>query len=233
MIRFNQNYKKMKFIYITLSLLPIVAIAQVKIGDTTPVTSSVIFQVGNLSSGVGASESSTNINTTGFILPTVAKTVNTESTSSIDLSNSSNLGTLFFDAKDKQVKYIISSGKLLTLSDYIDNGININTDYIVPIDLKQGNISRIIDAFGVANIQELESFATTNESTTPQGVIIGSETSSAQGALILESSDKGFVLPHIYQAHLKVINPYPGFMCYDTQRGTLAVFDGNNWHYWK
>lgn len=99
MIRFNQNYKKMKFIYITLSLLPIVAIAQVKIGDTTPVTSSVIFQVGNLSSGVGTSESSTNINTTGFILPTVAKTVNTESTSSIDLSNSSNLGTLFLMQK--------------------------------------------------------------------------------------------------------------------------------------
>lgn len=66
-----------------------------------------------------------------------------------------------------------------------------------------------------------------------QGAIIGSQTSAAKGVLILESSDKAMILPRIQNPHINVKSPYPGMMCYDTVRKSLAVFDGTNWNYWK
>jgi len=72
-----------------------------------------------------------------------------------------------------------------------------------------------------------------NESAQNQGVILGAESSNANGVLILESSDKAMVLPKIANPHLSVKSPYPGMMCYDTVSKSLAVFDGANWSYWK
>lgn len=66
-----------------------------------------------------------------------------------------------------------------------------------------------------------------------QGVIIGKETSSAEGVLVLESDDKALILPHVFRPHDSVEGPYPGMICYDTESKSLAVFDGANWHYWK
>ena len=66
-----------------------------------------------------------------------------------------------------------------------------------------------------------------------EGVIIGAESSSAAGILVLESTDKAMVLPKITNPHLTVKNPYPGMMCYDIVSKSLAVFDGVNWNYWK
>ena len=66
-----------------------------------------------------------------------------------------------------------------------------------------------------------------------QGAIIGSKTSAAKGVLILESSDKAMILPRIQNPHTNVKSPYPGMICYDTVRKSLAVFDGTNWNYWK
>ena len=65
------------------------------------------------------------------------------------------------------------------------------------------------------------------------GAIIGSQTSNAKGVLILESSNKAMILPRIQNPHTNVKSPYPGMMCYDTVRKSLAVFDGTNWNYWK
>lgn len=65
------------------------------------------------------------------------------------------------------------------------------------------------------------------------GVIIGADSSTAQGVLVLESSDKALVLPKIANPHTTVENPYPGMICYDTASKSLAVFDGSNWNYWK
>lgn len=73
----------------------------------------------------------------------------------------------------------------------------------------------------------------TAESSSNQGAIIGSDTSSAKGVLVLESPDKAMVLPWIQHPHLNVKNPYPGMMCYDTASRTLAVYDGSVWNYWK
>ena len=72
-----------------------------------------------------------------------------------------------------------------------------------------------------------------NENNASLGVIIGAETSSTQGVLVLEATDKAMVLPKIANPHLTVEGPYPGMMCYDTVSKSLAVFDGTNWNYWK
>jgi len=68
---------------------------------------------------------------------------------------------------------------------------------------------------------------------TGNGVIIGASSSSAKGALVLESADKAMVLPHIKNPHSTVKSPYPGMMCFDTVSKSVAVFDGNKWSYWK
>jgi len=74
---------------------------------------------------------------------------------------------------------------------------------------------------------------TSNDTDAQQGVIIGSETSSAKGVLVLESPNKAMILPRIMNPHLTVKSPYPGMMCYDTVSRSLAVFDGSVWNYWK
>lgn len=56
---------------------------------------------------------------------------------------------------------------------------------------------------------------------------------AVDGVLVLESPNKALVLPKISNPHLNVKSPYPGMMCYDTNRKALAVFDGNVWNYWK
>lgn len=63
--------------------------------------------------------------------------------------------------------------------------------------------------------------------------VMGSRTTPADGVLVLESTNKSLVLPKISNPHLTVKSPYPGMMCYDTDRQALAVFDGTVWNYWK
>lgn len=68
---------------------------------------------------------------------------------------------------------------------------------------------------------------------TGNGVIIGSETTEAQGVLVLEASDKAMILPKINKPEETVKSAYPGMLCYDTSRKSLAVYDGVNWNYWN
>lgn len=63
--------------------------------------------------------------------------------------------------------------------------------------------------------------------------VMGALESNADGVLVLESSNKALVLPQIENPHLTVKSPYPGMLCYDTNRNALAVFDGLVWNYWK
>lgn len=65
------------------------------------------------------------------------------------------------------------------------------------------------------------------------GVIIGADTTSAEGVLVLESNNKALVLPHIENPHITVKSPYPGMICYDTKSNSLAIFDGAKWNYWR
>ena len=63
--------------------------------------------------------------------------------------------------------------------------------------------------------------------------VIGAHSTTVDGVLVLESSDKALILPKVASPHENVPSPYPGMMCYDTDAKALAVFDGANWSYWK
>ena len=65
-----------------------------------------------------------------------------------------------------------------------------------------------------------------------KGIIIGSETTTAEGVLILESENMAMILPKIENPNLKVSQPYPGMICYDTNSKSLAVYNGVEWTYW-
>ncbi|MCB9202707.1 MAG: hypothetical protein H6604_06660 [Flavobacteriales bacterium] len=65
------------------------------------------------------------------------------------------------------------------------------------------------------------------------GVIIGANTSSAEGALVLESQEKALILPKINDPVSNVVNPYPGMICYDTSTKLLCVYNGTDWFFWQ
>lgn len=66
-----------------------------------------------------------------------------------------------------------------------------------------------------------------------EGVIIGAETSSKKGVLILESTTQAMVLPQVFEPHLNINGAIAGTIVYDTSCDMLAVYDGVNWSYWK
>lgn len=65
------------------------------------------------------------------------------------------------------------------------------------------------------------------------GVIIGSDTSTKPGALVLESTEKALVLPSVANPHLNITGAVAGTMVYDTAADMIAVYDGVHWSYWK
>ena len=68
------------------------------------------------------------------------------------------------------------------------------------------------------------------------GVTISDETitnENSVGVLVLSSTNKAMVLPKIKSPDIKVVNPYVGMICYDTDSEMLAMFDGAVWNYWK
>jgi hypothetical protein len=80
---------------------------------------------------------------------------------------------------------------------------------------------------------KLNPYVITGESVNKQGIIIGAETSSKPGVLILESETRTLVLPKVADPNTAVIGPVAGNIVYDTTSDTLAVYDGTNWSYWK
>ncbi len=72
---------------------------------------------------------------------------------------------------------------------------------------------------------------------TTSKAIIGATSSAADGVLVLESTTKAMVLPHVPSTDA-VLNPSPGMMVYvkgvspDFNK-RLAVFNGSTWSYWK
>ena len=73
---------------------------------------------------------------------------------------------------------------------------------------------------------------TGSEFSSNQGVIIGSNTSTANGVLILESSDKALILPKVTDPVANVKSPYAGMMCYDPVKKVIAIFNGSEWNFW-
>lgn len=75
---------------------------------------------------------------------------------------------------------------------------------------------------------------TTVLETTDAKVIVGAETSTADGVLILESTTKAMVLPTVTDVN-NIPSPSPGMMVYVNKTGAkrLAVFNGSKWSFWK
>lgn len=65
-------------------------------------------------------------------------------------------------------------------------------------------------------------------------VIIGSDTTNAEGILVLESTSKTMVLPQVNSTN-DIINPAPGMMVYvnntQSKEKLLAIFNGNSWSF--
>jgi len=198
-----KNYSSFIFI---LTLIPILSFAQIKIGNDTPPNESAIMQIGNLEQDI-----SDNANL-GLILPSVIL-----SRAGIALGNgveNPNNGTFIFDVQTQTIR-LMQNGAWIDLSN-------------------QGNNAKVLQAFSVNNLTNLNNLAINQENKQSQGVVIGDSPTTAKGALVLAGNGaQGFVLPRIFQPHLNVLDPYPGFMCYDTERGTLAIFNGSVWNYWK
>lgn len=64
-------------------------------------------------------------------------------------------------------------------------------------------------------------------------VVIGAQTSAADGILVLEAADKALVLPQVTDPHLNIAEPAPGLMVYDPVKNLLCVYNGTQWSYWK
>ncbi|QOW10697.1 hypothetical protein Q73A0000_10075 [Kaistella flava (ex Peng et al. 2021)] len=64
--------------------------------------------------------------------------------------------------------------------------------------------------------------------------VIGAQSSSADGVLVLESTTKAMVLPIVADVQ-DIPSPSPGMMVYVDRAGAkrLAVFNGDRWSFWK
>ncbi len=74
---------------------------------------------------------------------------------------------------------------------------------------------------------------TTNDVALSKGVIMGANSSAADGVLILEASNKSLILPKIENPHLTVVNPVAGMICYDTANHLFSIFNGVTWEFWE
>ncbi|MDQ0478067.1 hypothetical protein [Chryseobacterium sp. MDT2-18] len=64
--------------------------------------------------------------------------------------------------------------------------------------------------------------------------IIGAQSSSADGVLVLESTTKAMILPTVSDVN-NIPSPSPGMIVYVNKVGAkrLAVFNGSKWTFWK
>ena len=65
-------------------------------------------------------------------------------------------------------------------------------------------------------------------------IIIGANTTTADGVLVLESTTQAMILPIVANTN-DIPDPAPGMMVYINKSGAkrLAVFNGGGWTYWK
>lgn len=70
------------------------------------------------------------------------------------------------------------------------------------------------------------------EQNNTQGVIIGNQSSTAKGVLVLDSTDKALILPKVIDPVTNVKSPVSGMMCYDPVAKLICFYNGTNWFFW-
>ena len=101
--------------------------------------------------------------------------------------------------------------------------------------MKYYNGSTWIDLSGQdANVTSALANQPTGVTETNSKSIIGAQSSSADGVLVLESTTKAMVLPTVLDV-TSIPSPSPGMMVYVNKAGAkrLAVYNGNKWSFWK
>lgn len=98
-----------------------------------------------------------------------------------------------------------------------------------------GQDANLNDAAVLADFAAEQPASITEDATSK--AIIGSQTTTADGVLVLESATKAMVLPTVTDVQL-IPSPSPGMMVYvtgvtPTFNKRLAVFNGAKWSYWK
>ena len=101
--------------------------------------------------------------------------------------------------------------------------------------MKYYNGSTWIDLSGQdANVTSALANQPTGVTETNSKSIIGAQSSSADGVLVLESTQKAMVLPIVLDVN-NIPSPSPGMMVYVNKTGAkrLAVYNGSKWSFWK
>ena len=81
---------------------------------------------------------------------------------------------------------------------------------------------------GASNLADQNVHTENSES----GIVIGANTSNADGVLVLDATDQAMVLP-IVDNFTDIVNPSPGMIVYVRTNKRLAVFNGTKWTFWK
>lgn len=88
------------------------------------------------------------------------------------------------------------------------------------------------EASGIAGKLKLGIQPIANERSNSK-VVIGNETSTANGILVLESTTKAMVLPRV-PSYKDIVNPAPGMMVLTgVGEKTIAFFNGSQWSFWS
>lgn len=77
---------------------------------------------------------------------------------------------------------------------------------------------------------------TNEEIASNNGIIITDKkdvTNHPKGILVLESDHRTITLPHVDRPHQTIVDPPIGMMCYDSFNKVIAIFNGNNWSFYK
>lgn len=117
-------------------------------------------------------------------------------------------GTLLYNLAERQVQMLTDTGWL-----------SLTGGAVTPeVDILAGN----------------PNYSSYTENATDQGMIIGAESSTSKGLLILESDDKTLILPRVDLPYEKIYNPHPGTMVYGEKDGKtyLYIFNGKEWSIW-
>lgn len=91
------------------------------------------------------------------------------------------------------------------------------------VDLSNGNTGDISKELANQPNRSEDNTATT---------IIGAANSTAEGVLVLESTNKAMVLPTVASTD-DIVNPSPGMMVYLSKDKLFAVYNGNQWSFWE
>lgn len=148
-----------------------------------------------------------------------------------------------------------STGSILEFNDKVSDATNgVNNGIILPtLDtpnaaISQGAIwvdastNKVVLNNGGASLVELTNASTTNLSSSSStesgdGVVISDGTITPQttdpAILKLDSNSKAMILPRVNNVVSDITNPVAGMMAYDISSKSLAVYNGDTWHFWN